>query len=156
MRDMRLYAFTAVAIALAGASLGLAGCDQRREGQVVGKAPDSPPATATAPATTPPATTPPAATAPPVTPAPAAGTPPAEGRSATAGQAVDDTALTAKVKTALLADDKVKGLNINVDTNNGVVTLTGKAGSPEEKSQALKVVRGIEGVKNVEDRIAVN
>jgi len=155
MRDMRLFAFTAVAIALAGASLGLAGCDQRREGQV-GKAPDSPPATATAPATTPPATTPPAATAPPVTPAPAAGTPPAEGRSATAGQAVDDTALTAKVKTALLADDKVKGLNINVDTNNGVVTLTGKAGSPEEKSQALKVVRGIEGVKNVEDRIAVN
>ena len=148
MKDTRSFNRTSLAIALAGAVITFAGCDQRRDGQV-GKAPESPPATATAPAPTSPATTPPAA--PPAT----AGTPPAAERSA-AGQGLDDSALTTKVKTALLADDKVKGLNINVDSNNGTVTLTGKAGSPEEKNQALKIVRGVEGVKNVEDRIAVN
>jgi len=143
MRDLHSSVRAALAIALAGTALGLAGCEQR--GDQAGKAPTSPPAgTATAPAP-PPATTPP----------PTAATPSTAERSA-AGQATDDAALTTKVKSALLADDKVKGLNINVDTNDGVVTLTGKAGSPEEKDQALKVVRGIEGVKNVQDRIAVN
>jgi hyperosmotically inducible protein len=144
MRDLHSSIRAALAIALAGTALGLAGCEQR--GDQASKAPASPPAgTATAPAPASPATTPP----------PTAATPPTGERSA-AGQATDDATLTTKVKSALLADDKVKGLNINVDTNDGVVTLTGKAGSPEEKDQALKVVRGIEGVKNVQDRIAVN
>jgi hyperosmotically inducible protein len=144
MRDLHSSIRAALAIALAGTALGLAGCEQR--GDQASKAPASPPAgTATAPAPASPATTPP----------PTAATPPTGERSA-AGQATDDATLTTKVKSALIADDKVKGLNINVDTNDGVVTLTGKAGSPEEKDQALKVVRGIEGVKNVQDRIAVN
>jgi hyperosmotically inducible periplasmic protein len=146
MRDLHSSICAALAIALAGTALGLAGCEQR--GDQASKAPASPPAgTATAPAPASPAATPPPTAATPST---------AERSAAAAGQAIDDAALTTKVKSALLADDKVKGLNINVDTNDGVVTLTGKAGSPEEKDQALKVVRGIEGVKNVQDRIAVN
>ena len=42
-----------------------------------------------------------------------------------AGTAIEDSTITAKVKTALIADPDVKGLKIDVDTKNGVVTLKG-------------------------------
>jgi hypothetical protein len=178
MKNLASFTRSALAIALAGGAIGLAGCNQRSEPDVSKAPPASPPGTATAPApatppatpppsatapapATPPATSPPTATAPaPNTAPPAASPPPVatapSGERSTVGQALDDTAVTTKVKTALLADDKVKGLNINVDTDNGIVTLTGKVGSAEEKDQALKIARGVEGVKNVQDRIALN
>jgi hyperosmotically inducible periplasmic protein len=66
-----------------------------------------------------------------------------------------DPALTASVKAKLIVDDLVKARNIDVDTRDGVVTLTGEVRSQAEKDQALKIARETEGVKSVTDRITV-
>lgn len=72
-----------------------------------------------------------------------------------ADTAVGDAALTAAVKTKLLADPKVSGLKIDVDTKNGMVTLTGTVRSQAEKDEALRLARETENVKNVTDQITV-
>ena len=56
---------------------------------------------------------------------------------AAASEAVSDASITTKVKTSLLADPDVSGLRIDVDTRDGVVTLTGTVSSSAEKSKAL-------------------
>lgn len=71
------------------------------------------------------------------------------------GDAAADVALTTKVKSQFLADDNISGLKIDVDSNNGVVTLTGTVPTAAEKALALKVARGTDGVKSVVDRLKV-
>ena len=61
-----------------------------------------------------------------------------------AGQTVDDAKITAAVKTKLLADGKVGGLKIDVDTRNGVVYLTGDHMKIRRKSTAIKLEKGTE------------
>ena len=72
---------------------------------------------------------------------------------ATAGAAIGDAAITAKVKTALLADPDVKGLQIEVDTKDGAVLLTGTADNESNIGKATTIARGIEGVKSVENKV---
>jgi hyperosmotically inducible protein len=72
-----------------------------------------------------------------------------------AGDAISDSAVTGKVKTALLADPDVKGLKIDVETKDGVVTLNGTADNSANSSKATTVARGIEGVKSVENKLTV-
>ena len=72
-----------------------------------------------------------------------------------AGDAVGDAALTTKVKTKFLADNDISGLKIDVDSKNGVVTLTGTVPTAAEKNLALKVAKSTEGVKSVVDRLKV-
>ena len=81
-----------------------------------------------------------------------AGTSRALGR---AGEFVGDAAITAQIKTALLADPGVKGLRVDVDTHDGVVTLSGTLDSPAHVAQAVAIARGTYGVKSVENRLAV-
>jgi len=76
-----------------------------------------------------------------------------EGRQA--GQAISDAALTTTVKSKFLADDMVKGLNIDVDTENGVVTLTGNVSSRAEADRAMMLARQTEGVSRVVDNLKV-
>jgi osmotically-inducible protein OsmY len=64
-----------------------------------------------------------------------------------------DGALTARVKTALLADDAVPGSSIDVDTQGGVVTLTGQVSNPAQAERAVSIARSIEGVQRVENRL---
>lgn len=71
------------------------------------------------------------------------------------GDAAANAALTSLVKTKFLADTTISGLKIDVDSNNGVVTLTGTVPSAAEKNRALKVARETEGVKSVVDRLKV-
>lgn len=74
------------------------------------------------------------------------------------GQAADaagDAVVTAKVKTAFLADTAVKGLQINVDTSNGVVTLTGALDNAPNVERAVTIAKGIDGVKSVVNRLTV-
>jgi hyperosmotically inducible protein len=66
-----------------------------------------------------------------------------------------DAGLTASVKAKLLADDQVGGLRINVETEGGNVTLTGSVRSAAEQSRAVQLAKGVEGVKNVTDRLTV-
>jgi hypothetical protein len=79
-----------------------------------------------------------------------------EGREATAtvGQAVDNATLTTRVKSKLLADDQVKGTQINVDSNNGVVTLTGTVDNPDHVRRAEELARDVDGVQRVENNLA--
>lgn len=72
-----------------------------------------------------------------------------------AGDAAANAALTSKVKTKFLADTAISGLRIDVDSNNGVVTLTGTVPTAAEKDRALKVARETDGVKSVVDRLKV-
>ena len=71
------------------------------------------------------------------------------------GDAIEDAAVTAKVKSALIADPDVKALRIDVDTKGGVVTLNGTADNSANSSKATTVARGIEGVKSVENKLTV-
>jgi osmotically-inducible protein OsmY len=66
-----------------------------------------------------------------------------------------DAGITTAVKTKLAADDTVKARNINVDTMNGTVTLTGEVRSMDEEAQALQIARGTDGVTSVVDQITV-
>jgi hyperosmotically inducible protein len=68
---------------------------------------------------------------------------------------VADATVTSEVKTKLLADPKVGGLKIDVDTQDNVVTLTGTVNSVEEKNEALRLARNSSGVKRVVDKLTV-
>ena len=69
--------------------------------------------------------------------------------------AFSDPGITTALKTKLLADPTVGGLRIDVDTRDGVVTLTGQVKSKAEREQALKLARETDGVKTVEDKLTV-
>lgn len=60
-----------------------------------------------------------------------------------------DTWITTKVKSSLLADSDVAGLDINVETVNGVVTLTGQVEQATQVTEATRIAREIEGVTDV-------
>jgi osmotically-inducible protein OsmY len=66
-----------------------------------------------------------------------------------------DAWVTTKAKIALLADESIHGRGINVDTIDGRVSLYGKVDSAAEKAAAEKIVRGIEGVKNVNNMLTI-
>jgi hyperosmotically inducible protein len=72
------------------------------------------------------------------------------------GDAVADAATTAAVKSKLLADTKVGGLGIDVDTKDNVVTLTGKVRSAAERTEAVRLARTTTGVKDVVSKLVVD
>jgi hyperosmotically inducible protein len=74
----------------------------------------------------------------------------------TVGCAKTDAGITTNVKSKFAADDTVKAYQINVDTANGVVTLTGSVESPAAKEQAVQIARQTNGVRDVVDQITVN
>lgn len=69
---------------------------------------------------------------------------------------MDDAAITAKVKSSLLADTTVSGLKIDVDTRSGVVYLTGdNMESQSAIDQAMKLAMATDGVTRVVSKLAV-
>lgn len=68
----------------------------------------------------------------------------------TSDQPVDDTWITTKVKSSLLADPDVSGLKIDVDTANGVVSLSGQVDQQAQIEEATRIAREIEGVTDVQ------
>lgn len=73
----------------------------------------------------------------------------------TPGEYVDDVAITTQVKAKLLDNDRVDGLDVNVDSTNGKVTLTGWASSDSEIRAATQLAREVEGVKSVDNQLQV-
>jgi len=73
----------------------------------------------------------------------------------TAGTQVDDAGITAKVKAKLAADGDINPFNIDVDTNEGVVTLQGRVVKEEARSKAQQLASDTEGVKRVINLIKV-
>ncbi len=66
-----------------------------------------------------------------------------------------DASITSAVKTKFLADTKVAGLKIDVDTKDNVVTLTGNVKSEAEKAEAIRLAKTTTGVKSVVDKLTV-
>jgi len=69
------------------------------------------------------------------------------------GAAIDDSAITTRVKASYLGDDRLKGSHIKVTTTNGVVTLTGSASSAASKDAAEQLAKGVDGVTSVDDEV---
>lgn len=77
------------------------------------------------------------------------------GSDRTVGQSIDDTNLTAAVKTRLARDEISSLFRIDVDTNAGVVTLTGNVRTPDQIAHVEKITREVKGVKNVVNKLQV-
>ncbi|MBA1275271.1 BON domain-containing protein [Stutzerimonas azotifigens] len=66
-----------------------------------------------------------------------------------AGDAVSDTWITTKVKSVLLAEGSTPGMDIEVETKDGIVSLTGTVATEAEKEMAISKAKDVEGVRNV-------
>ncbi|WP_394560770.1 BON domain-containing protein [Aquipseudomonas alcaligenes] len=66
-----------------------------------------------------------------------------------AEEAVSDTWITSKVKASFLADDSISGLDIKVETNQGVVALSGVVPTDAERDLAVEKAKAIKGVTAV-------
>jgi hyperosmotically inducible periplasmic protein len=87
--------------------------------------------------------------------APAAIPAPDAPASTTMGEKVDDTVITTKVKTALLADEAVKGMDISVTTMGGEVQLTGVVDNKMQSDRAVELAKAVQGVQRVQDGMTV-
>jgi hyperosmotically inducible periplasmic protein len=72
-----------------------------------------------------------------------------------AGEFVDDSVITAKVRAALLKEPNLKSLDVSVETYRGQVLLSGFVDSASQRAKALQVAASIEGVHGVKDGMAV-
>lgn len=70
-----------------------------------------------------------------------------------AGAAIDDAAITAKVKAALIAEPGLSAMQIDVDTDKGVVTLSGSVDSLSTSEKAKTLADSVAGVKEVQNRL---
>jgi len=73
----------------------------------------------------------------------------------TVGNAVDDTVLTAKVKSALLGDAAIKSFDVAVVTRKGEVQLSGFANDQNQIDRAIQVAKSVEGVAGVKNEMSV-
>jgi hyperosmotically inducible periplasmic protein len=72
-----------------------------------------------------------------------------------ADRIAQDAAITADVKTRLIAEPGIRSLSINVDTNNGNVLLKGEVKSSAQASTAARLARKAKGVKSVRSELKV-
>lgn len=71
------------------------------------------------------------------------------------GNFMDDSAITAKVKAALVDHENIKSTDISVKTEQKVVTLSGFVESQAQAEAAVTVAKGVEGVTSVSDKLHV-
>ena len=72
-----------------------------------------------------------------------------------AGKYVDDSVITARVKTALLQEPELKSLDVSVQTQNGVVLLSGFVQDNGQRQRAMKAAVKVSGVASVKDALVV-
>ena len=80
----------------------------------------------------------------------------AEGLGRKIGTGANDLWLWSKTRYELGVADDLRDSTINVDVDNGVVTLTGTVASAEQKTKAGTVAQGVEGVKSVKNELKVS
>ena len=74
--------------------------------------------------------------------------------STTVGTEIDDSVVTARVKSALLADPDVKSFDFKVETRKGEVQLSGFVDDQTQIDRAIAVTRGVAGVKSIENKVS--
>jgi hyperosmotically inducible protein len=75
--------------------------------------------------------------------------------AAKAGAVINDVALAAKVKAEIRKDSALKASDISVDSENGVVVLSGMVERPEDAIRAVQIARAVDDVKSVESKLSV-
>lgn len=73
----------------------------------------------------------------------------------TAGQILNDTILTSKIRTELIKTPDISSTNIDVDTNNNIVTLTGIVASEKEKNKVMQIVQKVSGKRQIIDNLRI-
>jgi osmotically-inducible protein OsmY len=73
----------------------------------------------------------------------------------TSSQMTADSAVSTSVRSRLAANASLKGLNISVDTHDGVVTLRGQVSKVEQKTAAEAQARSVSGVRSVQNLLTV-
>ena len=73
----------------------------------------------------------------------------------TAGESMDDTKITAAVKTKLAGERVATLTKIDVDTNKGTVYLTGNVENATMKARATEIAREVSGVREVVNNLKV-
>ncbi len=71
------------------------------------------------------------------------------------GQTFNDTVLSGKIRTELIKDPDVQSTNIDIDTNNNVVTLTGIVRTESEKNKILYITQKVSGNRQVVDNLTI-
>ena len=72
-----------------------------------------------------------------------------------AGEYIDDSVITTKVKSQIAADDFLKSFQISVETYKGIVQLSGFVGTQMAVNKAGEIARGVQGVKSVKNDLIV-
>jgi hyperosmotically inducible protein len=72
-----------------------------------------------------------------------------------AGDYMDDTAISTKIKASLIKDQELKAFDIHVDTDHGIVHLTGTVDTSVQKADAVRIAKTTENVKDVVNDITV-
>ena len=72
-----------------------------------------------------------------------------------AGEYVDDSVITTKVKSLLAADDFLKSFQISVETYKGIVQLSGFVNSQQAVDKAVQIARSVKGVTSVRNDLIV-
>ena len=67
----------------------------------------------------------------------------------------DDGVITDQVRRRLFADPNVKGYTVEVETKDGVVTLTGTVETEKARAKAEKLAKKVSGVKGVVNKLRV-
>ncbi len=75
--------------------------------------------------------------------------------SESTGEIIDDASITAQVKMTLLMHKSTGAIRTSVDTNNGVVTLSGQAKNDAERDLVEKLAEDVEGVNNVVNKMTI-
>jgi hyperosmotically inducible protein len=78
-----------------------------------------------------------------------------KGAATTVGTKVDDTTITARVKTALLADESVKSFDIAVVTRKNEVQLSGFVDNQLQMDRAVEITRSVEGVRSINNQMSI-
>lgn len=73
----------------------------------------------------------------------------------TVGNKIDDSVITAGVKSALLSDQTMKSLDVSVTTRKGEVQLSGFVDNGIQLAKAVDIAKGVDGVTNVIDHMSV-
>jgi len=81
--------------------------------------------------------------------------PAAAAPSSSMGDVIDNTVVTARIKSALMANPKINSYDFKVSTREGEVLLSGFVDSQAQLDLALDTVRAVEGVKTVKNNVAL-
>ena len=74
----------------------------------------------------------------------------------TIGKGFEDTMLTSKIRAKLLQDPDIRSTNIDVDTNNNVITLTGIVKTDKERNRVLYVVQEVADKRQIVNNLSVS